>query len=92
VLVVLVRRQPSRLREWFDRNTEWWLFVDSEVARLVKTAPDTGDAAHPACDPRSRSPFSRRRYVLTSPYWSAPTRIFSGLLLWRVAEVGQSVA
>ena len=64
-LVALVRRHAGTLREWFDRNTGWRLVVDSEIARLVKTVADTGDATHPARDPRSRVPFSRRRYVLT---------------------------
>jgi len=59
-LVALVRRHAGTLREWFDRNTGWRLMVDSEVARLVKTVPDTGDATHPARDPRSVAEPARR--------------------------------
>jgi len=61
----LVRRHAARLRTWFDLNTGWRLIVDSEVARLVKMAPATTDATHPARDVRSGLPFGRRRYVLT---------------------------
>ena len=61
----LVRRHAARLRDWFDLNTGWRLIVDSEVARLVKMAPATTDATHPARDARSGLPFGRRRYVLT---------------------------
>ncbi|MGH9248488.1 MAG: TIGR02678 family protein, partial [Acidimicrobiales bacterium] len=60
----LVRRHVDELRAWFDRNTGWHLFVDSDVARLVKTTTHD-DATHPALDPRSKLPFGRRRYVLT---------------------------
>ena len=85
-LVVLVRRHAGQLREWFDRNTGWRLIVDSEVARLVKTAADTGDATHPARDPRSRSPFSRRRYVLTCLALAALERADAQITLGRLAE------
>jgi uncharacterized protein (TIGR02678 family) len=60
----LVRRHVDELRAWFDRNTGWHLFVDNDVARLVKTTTYDDDT-HPALDPRSKLPFGRRRYVLT---------------------------
>ncbi len=62
---VLVRRHAGTLREWFDRNTGWRLQVDAELARLVKTTSNH-DPTHPARDPRSKAPFTRRRYVLAA--------------------------
>jgi len=85
-LVSLVRRHAGALREWFDRNTGWRLMVDSEVARLVKTVPDTGDATHPARDPRSRVAFSRRRYVLTCLALAVLERADAQITLGRLAE------
>jgi uncharacterized protein (TIGR02678 family) len=85
-LVVLVRRHASELRTWFERNTGWRLVVDSEVARLVKAVPDTDDATHPARDPRNRSPFSRRRYVLTCLALAVLERADAQITLGRLAE------
>lgn len=85
-LVVLVRRHASTLRAWFDRNTGWRLIVDSEVARLVKTVPDTADATHPARDPRTRAAFSRRRYVLTCLALAVLERADAQITLGRLAE------
>ncbi|WP_300010820.1 TIGR02678 family protein [Pseudonocardia sp.] len=84
--VVLVRRHAGALREWFDRNTGWRLVVDSEVARLVKTVPDTADPTHPARDPRSRAPFTRRRYVLTCLALAVLERADAQVTLGRLAE------
>jgi uncharacterized protein (TIGR02678 family) len=82
----LVRRYAGELRSWFDANTGWRLIVDSEVARLVKLAPTTDDPTHPARDPRSRVPFSRRRYVLTCLALSALERSDAQITLGRLAE------
>jgi uncharacterized protein (TIGR02678 family) len=61
----LVRRHESELRAWFERNTGWPLRVDAATARLARQPGDTGEATHPARDPRrAAAPFSRRRYVL----------------------------
>lgn len=84
--VVLVRRHASELRAWFDRNTGWRLVVDSEVARLVKTVADTTDTTHPARDPRSRAPFTRRRYVLLCLALAALDRADAQVTLGRLAE------
>jgi uncharacterized protein (TIGR02678 family) len=83
--VVLVRRHAGALREWFDRNTGWRLVVDSEVARLVKTV-DARDAGYPARDPRSRAPFSRRRYVLICLALGVLDRADAQITLGRLAE------
>lgn len=82
----LVRRHAGELRSWFDANTGWRLIVDSEVARLVKLAPTIDDATHPARDPRSRTPFSRRRYVLVCLALSVLERSDAQITLGRLAE------
>ena len=45
--LVLVRRHLTALRDWLDRETGWRLVVDSETARLFKTAPVLSDAIPP---------------------------------------------
>ena len=59
----LVRRHAEWLRDWLGRNVEWPLYVDSEAARLRKRPADDRDPTRPAVDSRSRTPFTRRRYV-----------------------------
>lgn len=83
---MLIRRHAPTLREWFDRNTGWRLIVDSEVARLVKSAATTDDPTHPARDVRSRQPFGRRRYVLTCLALAALERADAQVTLGRLAE------
>jgi uncharacterized protein (TIGR02678 family) len=82
----LIRRHAAELRTWFDRNTGWRLLVDSEVARLVKTAATTDDHTHPARDVRSRQPFGRRRYVLVCLALAVLERADSQITLGRLAE------
>ncbi len=82
----LVRRYAAELRAWFDANTGWRLIVDSEVARLAKLAPTASDATHPARDPRSRAPFTRRRYVLACLALSVLERSDAQITLGRLAE------
>lgn len=82
----LVRRHAEPLRAWFDRHTGWRLIVDSEVARLVKTAATTDDATHPARDPHTRQPFARRRYVLACLALAALDRADAQITLGRLAE------
>ncbi|MEV1292524.1 TIGR02678 family protein [Pseudonocardia sp. NPDC049635] len=84
--LALVRRYASTLREWFERNTGWRLVVESEVARLVKVVADVDDPTHPARDPRSRSPFTRRRYVLTCLALGVLERAEAQVTLGRLAE------
>jgi uncharacterized protein (TIGR02678 family) len=60
----LVRRHAGWLREWLARNAGWSLLVSSELARLRKVPADLGDGTRPAVDAKSKTPFSRRRYVL----------------------------
>jgi uncharacterized protein (TIGR02678 family) len=82
----LVRRHAAELREWFDANTGWRLFVDSEVARLVKILPADADIPHPARDPRSGAPLGRRRYVLACLALSVLERAEAQITLGRLAE------
>ncbi len=82
----LVRRHAAELRSWFDVNVGWRLIVDSEVARLVKLAPTTDDPSHPARDPRSRTPFTRRRYVLVCLALAVLERADAQITLGRLAE------
>lgn len=83
---LLVRRHAPALREWFDRNTGWRLVVDSEVARLVKVVANSDDPTHPARDPRSRAPFTRRRYVLVCLALAVLERADAQVTLGRLAE------
>ncbi|HEV2782668.1 MAG TPA: TIGR02678 family protein [Actinophytocola sp.] len=82
----LVRKHAGDLRTWFDRNTGWRLLVDSEVARLVKSAAGTDDHTCPARDVRTRIPFGRRRYVLTCLALAALERAEAQITLGRLAE------
>jgi uncharacterized protein (TIGR02678 family) len=57
-----------------------------KVARLVKTVADTADTTHPARDPRSRAPFTRRRYVLVCLALAVLERADAQVTLGRLAE------
>lgn len=82
----LVRRHAEELRSWFDANTGWRLVLDAEAARLVKLAPNTADGSHPAREPRSGQPFTRRRYVLSCLALSVLERSDPQITLGRLAE------
>lgn len=82
----LVRRHARELGSWFEANTGWRLIVDSEVARLVKAPPTVEDHTHPARDTRTRTPFSRRRYVLTCLALSVLERSDAQITLGRLAD------
>ncbi len=63
-----VRRHAGWLCDWLAKNPGWALQVTSEFARLRKTPADRptdlGDGSRPARDPKTGTPFSKRRYVL----------------------------
>ncbi|MCP4656494.1 MAG: TIGR02678 family protein, partial [bacterium] len=61
---LLVRRHADELRDWLARHPGWTLQVDSELARLRKVPASLDDGSRPARDPKSGTPFSKRRYVL----------------------------
>src|SRR5215470_11989825 len=83
--LVLVRRHLAELREWLNRETGWRLVVDSETARLVKTAAVLSDSSHPARG-RNKEPFGRRRYVTLCLALSALTRADAQTTLGSLAD------
>jgi uncharacterized protein (TIGR02678 family) len=82
----LVRRHATELRSWFDQNCGWRLHVEAEVARLYKLAKADPAGTHSACEPKSRLPFGRRRYVLICLALSVLERADSQITLGRLAE------
>jgi uncharacterized protein (TIGR02678 family) len=83
--LVLVRRYLPELREWLNRETGWRLVVDSETARLFKTAPELSDASHPARG-HNKEPFGRRRYVTLCLALSALARADAQTTLGSLAD------
>jgi uncharacterized protein (TIGR02678 family) len=83
--LVLVRRHLNALREWLNRETGWRLAVDSETARLFKTAPVLSDASHPARG-HNKEPFGRRRYVTLCLALSALARADAQTTLGSLAD------
>jgi uncharacterized protein (TIGR02678 family) len=81
-----VRRHAPELRNWFEQNAGWRLHVDAEVARLFKRAGGRLDGTHPARDPSTGAPFSRRRYVLLCLALSVLERAEQQITLGRLAE------
>ncbi|MDT0304849.1 TIGR02678 family protein [Streptomonospora wellingtoniae] len=83
----LVRQHARELRDWFERNTGWGLYVDSEAARLRKSPGNAEDATHPARETGgARSPFTRRRYVLLCLALAVLERSETQIALGRLAE------
>lgn len=82
----LLRAQLAELRSWFDANTGWRLHADTDVIRLHKEPAGNNDATRPARDPRNRTPFGRRRYVLFCLCLAALERADAQIPLGRLAE------
>lgn len=82
----LVRRHAAELAAWFTQETGWRLVVDSETARLFKTPARLDDATRPARAPRTRVPFTRRRYVLLCLALAVLERADAQITLGRLAE------
>jgi uncharacterized protein (TIGR02678 family) len=83
--LVSVRRHQAELRAWLSRETGWRLYVDSESARLFKTAPSLQDGTHPARG-RVREPYGRRRYVVLCLALAVLERSDAQTTLGRLAE------
>ncbi|MBX6766210.1 MAG: TIGR02678 family protein [Actinomadura rubrobrunea] len=83
--LTLVRRHQAELRDWLSRETGWRLHVDSETARLFKTAPSLEDGTHPARG-KGKEPFGRRRYVLLCLALAVLERADAQTTLGRLAE------
>jgi len=83
--LALVRRYEADLRAWLSRETGWRLQVDSETARLYKTAPTLEDGTHPARG-KAGEPFGRRRYVVLCLALAVLERSDAQTTLGRLAE------
>jgi len=81
-----VRRHAAELAAWFTQETGWRLQVDSETARLFKTPARLDDATRPARAPRTKTPFTRRRYVLLCLALAVLERADAQITLGRLAE------
>lgn len=83
--LVAVRRHQAELRAWLSRETGWRLHVDSETARLFKSAPSLLDGTHPARG-RAKEPYGRRRYVVLCLALAVLERSDAQTTLGRIAE------
>ncbi|MDF3292257.1 TIGR02678 family protein [Streptomyces silvisoli] len=82
----LVRRHAGELAAWFTQETGWRLVVDAETARLYKSPARLDDATRPARAPRTRVPFTRRRYVLLCLALAVLERADAQITLGRLAD------
>ena len=82
----LVGKHTAALAGWFAEQTGWRLTVDAETARLFKKPADLGDATRPARTPKTKVPFTRRRYVLLCLALAVLERSESQTTLGRLAE------
>jgi uncharacterized protein (TIGR02678 family) len=82
----LVRKHAAELAGWFADQAGWRLTVDAETARLVKRPAALDDATRPARAPKTKVPFTRRRYVLLCLALAVLERSESQTTLGRLAE------
>ncbi len=82
----LVRKYAAELAAWFTQETGWRLVVDTETARLFKTPARLDDETRPARAPRTKVPFTRRRYVLLCLALATLERADAQITLGRLAE------
>jgi uncharacterized protein (TIGR02678 family) len=82
----LVRKHAAELAGWFADQAGWRLTVDAETARLVKKPAALDDATRPARAPKTKVPFTRRRYVLLCLALAVLERSESQTTLGRLAE------
>ncbi len=82
----LVRKHAGELAAWFTQETGWRLVVDAETARLYKSPARLDDATRPARAPRTRVPFTRRRYVLLCLALAVLERADAQITLGRLAD------
>ncbi|MFF4763788.1 TIGR02678 family protein [Streptomyces sp. NPDC001292] len=82
----LVRKHAGELAAWFTQETGWRLVVDAETARLYKSPVRLDDATRPARAPRTRVPFTRRRYVLLCLALAVLERADAQITLGRLAD------
>ena len=79
-----VKRQAAWLRDWFARESGWYLQVDAQTVRLRKLAPDDPDGTRPALS--AGQPLRRRRYVVLCLALAALERSDAQTTLGRLAE------
>ncbi|MEV7772744.1 TIGR02678 family protein [Kitasatospora sp. NPDC086791] len=82
----LVRKHAGELAAWFTQETGWRLVVDTETARLHKTPARLDDATRPARAPRTKVPFTRRRYVVLCLALATLERADAQITLGRLAD------
>lgn len=82
----LVRRHVAELAGWFADQAGWRLTVDAGTARLLKKPAALDDATRPARAPKTKVPFTRRRYVLLCLALAVLERSDSQITLGRLAE------
>jgi uncharacterized protein (TIGR02678 family) len=82
----LVRKHAGELAAWFTQETGWRLVIDAETARLHKSPIRLDDATRPARAPRTRVPFTRRRYVLLCLALAVLERADAQITLGRLAD------
>jgi uncharacterized protein (TIGR02678 family) len=82
----LVRKHAGELAAWFTQETGWRLIVDAGTARLYKSPVRLDDATRPARAPRTRVPFTRRRYVLLCLALAVLERADALITLGRLAD------
>jgi uncharacterized protein (TIGR02678 family) len=82
----LVRKHAGELAAWFTQETGWRLAVDAETARLYKSPARLDDATRPARAPRTKVPFTRRRYVLLCLALAELERADAQITLGRLAD------
>lgn len=82
----LVRKHAAELAGWFADQAGWRLTVDAETARLVKKPADLDDPTRPARAPKTKVPFTRRRYVLLCLALAVLERSESQTTLGRLAD------
>jgi uncharacterized protein (TIGR02678 family) len=82
----LVRKHSAELTAWFAAETGWRLTVDAQTARLLKIPARLDDATRPAMAPKTKTPFTRRRYVLLCLALAVLDRSDSQITLGRLAD------
>jgi uncharacterized protein (TIGR02678 family) len=83
---VLARKHAGWLRDWLENQTGWSLQVATGLARLRKVPASLKDGTRPAVADRTRTPFTRRRYVLLCLALAALERTDAQVTLGRLAE------
>ena len=82
----LVRKYAAELTAWFAAETGWRLIVDAQTARLLKTPARLDDATRHAAAPKTKAPFTRRRYVLLCLALAVLERSDNQITLGRLAD------